>query len=1079
MERKFIMYVLSLLPIFFLVVASTNMSAITEVQVDLEAEITPNSADTVLKSDTSYELTEESGCTIKTVNHIEDINNEHEDFPLEYHPPTGIRTPAEWERVNEVLLRWGGNDLDEFYLDMTREIAEVATAHIVTHNQGSANSIANYLENNGVNMDNVSFFIVSTNSIWMRDYGPISIINESNGELSFVNMMYDRYDRWEDDKFPWRYGQANSIEWFNMTDSERWFRLEGGNLIVDGAGIFYTTDRGFEQNSPPDGDLTEEEVVDWATDYFSLRRFRNVTRLLHDGHGHIDMQVKLLNETTVLIAETDPSHSDYEILERNARYFENLTARNGQSYNVVRIPLEGTYYTYVNSLIVNDKVLVPIYGRDTDSEALAIYQDAMPNHEIIGIDSSSIISSMGAIHCTTMQVAQNNIPPTIEVLHVHAPSDDNISIKAEIIDDTGVSFAHLYYNSSENETVNKVIMERTENDTYEALLPSFNSGTEIRYFIQVKDDFQALNYSGDIWDMHNIMVGEYPEISVTSPDGGEEWHAYTDEEITWTTEEGDDPIDFAELWYTTDGGETWEIIATGIEDTGNYTWTVPNEHSTDCLVRVKIYDAMGRTTEDVSQATFTIEGIPPTPPLNLSVEHYGFESIVLFEDDVEGGDLGYSKGTSEPGSEWSIRQHGATVGNNSWDFGDGEYYKTDDYGYVSWLISPEIEIPAEAEEVELSFAHWHSFGSWQDNIVDGANLKSATDGPDGNFSIIEPNEGYDGVIYDEYGNPLGGEPGWGGEGDWETVTFDLTPYIGETIHIRWDAGIEAYDGYYGAGWRIDNISITAEGIESDGDDHNILTWDASPDDPDTVSYYNIYRSEFSDGPWDESTLLNSVSADGSSNYSYVDQGKGAADEIYWWYVVRAVGENGLEEENTDAVQEPGDSLVTFEIELYSGGEAEGWNFVSFNLDVADTDLEAILVNIDGSYDRLMYFDSFSSEWLSYVSGREDHFNNLNSWDKRMGLWIRMISDSTLTVEGYVPVSTNIPLEPGWNMVGLPSESSGNHGLPGEVVKIGYFDASPEYNLAYDYEPWNFAFAPGEGYWLYNGASETVIWTVDY
>ncbi len=160
-------------------------------------------------------------------------------------------------------------------------------------------------------------------------------------------------------------------------------------------------------------------------------------------------------------------------------------------------------------------------------------------------------------------------------------------------------------------------------------------------------------------------------------------------------------------------------------------------------------------------------------------------------------------------------------------------------------------------------------------------------------------------------------------------------------------------------------------------------------------------------------------------------------------------------------------------------DSDGWNFVSFNLLPDDTSPKAILHNIYGSYDRLMYYDTLTGEWFSHVPGRAAHFNNLQSWDNTMGVWISVTEDVILTVFGSIPESTDITLYPGWNMVGLPSESAGNHGLPTEVTRIGYFDASMEYNVAYNYDVAAFVFEPGRGYWVYNGADTPTIWTVEY
>ncbi|MFO7792579.1 MAG: GLUG motif-containing protein [Candidatus Saliniplasma sp.] len=175
-----------------------------------------------------------------------------------------------------------------------------------------------------------------------------------------------------------------------------------------------------------------------------------------------------------------------------------------------------------------------------------------------------------------------------------------------------------------------------------------------------------------------------------------------------------------------------------------------------------------------------------------------------------------------------------------------------------------------------------------------------------------------------------------------------------------------------------------------------------------------------------------------------------------------------------------EGVATFDIFLSAGGEADGWNFVSFNIDLEDNDLESILEHeehgITGNYSRLMYYDASVDEWTSYEPGRTDHFNKLDTWDHAMGLWIRMAADDTLTVKGYKPTDTTITLHEGWNMVSYPSSEPGT-GVPDQVSQIGYFDALAENNLAYTTGVDTFEFEPGEGYWIY--AEQEVEWTVEY
>lgn len=300
-----------------------------------------------------------------------------------------------------------------------------------------------------------------------------------------------------------------------------------------------------------------------------------------------------------------------------------------------------------------------------------------------------------------------------------------------------------------------------------------------------------------------------------------------------------------------------------------------------------------KTTEAV------VDGLPPDPPTNLSIEWRGFQEFDIFYDDASEGDLGYTiEKSHENASDWSIREHGSTEGNKSWDFGDGEYNKTSEYGMRSSLISPEVELIEPADKLELEFDHWRSFHNSVTNMFDGGNLKISTNGTNGPWELIEPEEEYDGEIMGGFDNPLAGEPGWGFEEDWETVTFDLLEFTGETVHFRWDAGVEAYDEGQLEGWRIDNISVLGE--NTDGTDDNQITWNPSPSE--YISQYNIYRAETKEGPWDESTYLDSVPEDVNH---YIDLDAGELDEERWWYVVRAEKDVGYEENNEIAIAEPG------------------------------------------------------------------------------------------------------------------------------------------------------------------------------
>ncbi|MFO8109965.1 MAG: M14 family zinc carboxypeptidase [Thermoplasmata archaeon] len=705
-------------------------------------------------------------------------------------------------------------------------------------------------------------------------------------------------------------------------------------------------------------------------------------------------------------------------------------------------------------------------------------------------------------------------PGTDDIMTINQDVDDSLVYQCRVADtDLGDGTNHLYppipyivYGRVEdpegvpvagmevvveNKDTGETISIDTDGNGYYEL----NYGNLVERGYALTDTFHISAWTnsqefniGDEWgrriDMEVVVGGVPPEITLTSPNGGEQWHAFDEEDITWTTNQGDDPIDHVDLWYSVDAGTSWDRLDTEIDDTGSYTWTVSNEHSQECHVRARVIDSLGRWGEDVSDNVFEIVGLAPGPPRNLTVEHDSAPHMGIFDDFANGN---YDNWTVYDGS-WDATS-GYLQGHGSIST-PAEMHQENIGAYGRWEIDFQLSEISDASGYQITRSHFIQ--------IDNADPRYSS----GYYVIITGNIGGNGQInlwrWDNGSTPGSTTAGasWNPNTDTNTLAIERDESGVFTLYLNGATLTTGTDNTYTTnqyfGFRhnenpsggddhiIHEIRIETMG---DGKEHNILTWNPSIDDPDEVSHYDIYCSDSPEGPWDESMLLHSVPANGSAEYHHLDSFKGMADETYWWYVVRAVGENGLVEENVNAIQEPGAEIITFTLELYSGGDSNGWNFVSFNLTSPDSSLENILENpdygISGNYDRLIYFDASAGTWLSYVPGRLECFNNLQSWDHTMGIWIRMTADDGLTIEGTTPTNTTLTLQPGWNMVGLPSSDVGNHNLPAEVTTVGYFQAAEEYNVAYTTIADTFIFEPGQGYWLYNSGNQTVAWTVDY
>jgi hypothetical protein len=90
-------------------------------------------------------------------------------------------------------------------------------------------------------------------------------------------------------------------------------------------------------------------------------------------------------------------------------------------------------------------------------------------------------------------------------------------------------------------------------------------------------------------------------VTVTAPNGGENWTVGSTQSITWNSS----CMDSVKIEYSTGAGSNWITEAEKVSaDPGSYSWTVPEALSESCLVR--ICDAKDNSPCDQSDDLFTI-----------------------------------------------------------------------------------------------------------------------------------------------------------------------------------------------------------------------------------------------------------------------------------------------------------------------------------------------------------------------------------------------------------------------------------------------------------------------------------------
>ena len=100
----------------------------------------------------------------------------------------------------------------------------------------------------------------------------------------------------------------------------------------------------------------------------------------------------------------------------------------------------------------------------------------------------------------------------------------------------------------------------------------------------------------------------------------------------------------------------------------------------------------------------------------------------------------------------------------------------------------------------------------------------------------------------------------------------------------------------------------------------------------------------------------------------------------------------------------------------------GWNLVALPLSPADPSPAAVFAPIADRLVGVFKYDACNTAdpWKRYDPAAPAQANDLTSIDTRIGLWVEIRADATLTITGTVPTNVTIPLCQGDNLTAYPS-----------------------------------------------------------
>ncbi len=259
--------------------------------------------------------------------------------------------------------------------------------------------------------------------------------------------------------------------------------------------------------------------------------------------------------------------------------------------------------------------------------------------------------------------------------------------------------------------------------------------------------------------------------------------------FTWTAvpQAGTYSIEIA-----TDAGFTNVVDgASGLTQT-TYSASVDLDTNTQHFWRVRALNACG-TGPDSAVFDFTTQAAPGD--CNL-----GQQSVQVFFDDLESGAAGWQSGGQ--GDTWQLSGNRTISGVNAF-FAMDVANITDQQ-----LVSPEVALPAGESPLTLQFWNWQEIESSGAGCFDGAVLEVSNDGGL-SWTRLETElltDPYDGVVSDQFGNPLANDNAWCGDPqDWLKSVADLDAFAGQAVRFRFRLGTDS--SVSREGWYVDDVEV--------------------------------------------------------------------------------------------------------------------------------------------------------------------------------------------------------------------------------------------------------------------------------
>lgn len=332
---------------------------------------------------------------------------------------------AEWHKQKAIILIYPHIYCDfkdnlestqDMYDKLIAQILKSQNLILILHpedhkSKARAQSLIQSLINTNSAQGSCFMLDIASNDVWARDSVGISVNDRARGFVAnfIFNAWGGKFDSKLDNAINAKLKDKGIFD--NMRDYD--FVLEGGSIDYNGEGLLLTNTQCL-LNVNRNARLSKEDIERRLKESLHIKEVLWLSKgflLGDDTDSHIDTLARFIRSDCIAYVKCyDKSDRHYEELESMERELVDLSAR----YKLTLLPIPFCKYeldskplpaSYINFLFLNNnRLLVPIYNKPTDNEALNLYQKALPDYDIQGINCEALIRQHGSLHCISMQI---------------------------------------------------------------------------------------------------------------------------------------------------------------------------------------------------------------------------------------------------------------------------------------------------------------------------------------------------------------------------------------------------------------------------------------------------------------------------------------------------------------------------------------------------------------------------------------------------------------------------------------------------------------------------------------------------